>query len=170
SAPSLTTRLPAPGARRSRSRTLLRELRPIRLAPPPRLKMAASPLAMGKERRISNRPNKGTRDPYVGANAVTAAVDKTVSSLDQSPEHLAYILSKILRRYPLDLAKGAGMIMWLTREENSFTTTRQLALSVRRQAEVRAISDVFLALAVVFLGCVGLAALMRPAGAAGGGH
>jgi MFS transporter, DHA2 family, multidrug resistance protein len=52
--------------------------------------------------------------------------------------------------------------------------TRQLALIVRRQAEVMAISDVFLALTVVFLACVGLAALMRrppaPAGAGGGGH
>ena len=40
-------------------------------------------------------------------------------------------------------------------------------------AEVMAISDVFLALTVVFLGCVGLAALMRrpaAAGAGGGGH
>src|SRR5208282_5766118 len=49
--------------------------------------------------------------------------------------------------------------------------TRQLALIVRRQAEVMALSDVFLALTVVFLGCIGLAALMRrPAGAPGGGH
>ena len=50
--------------------------------------------------------------------------------------------------------------------------TRQLALIVRKQAEVMAISDVFLALTVVFLGCVSLAALMRrpaPAGAGGGG-
>jgi DHA2 family multidrug resistance protein len=51
--------------------------------------------------------------------------------------------------------------------------TRQLAMIVRRQAEVMAISDVFLALTIVFLGCVGLAALMRrpaAAGAGGGGH
>jgi MFS transporter, DHA2 family, multidrug resistance protein len=51
--------------------------------------------------------------------------------------------------------------------------TRQLAMIVRRQAEVMAISDVFLALTVVFLGCVSLAALMRrpaAAGAGGGGH
>ena len=47
--------------------------------------------------------------------------------------------------------------------------TRQLALMVRRQAEVMALSDVFLALTVVFLGCVGLAALMRRPAAAGGG-
>ncbi len=51
--------------------------------------------------------------------------------------------------------------------------TRQLALIVRKQAEVMALSDVFLALTVVFLGCVGLAAMMRrpvAAGAGGGGH
>ena len=47
--------------------------------------------------------------------------------------------------------------------------TRQLALIVRRQAEVLALSDVFLALAVIFLACVSLAALMRrPTGAARG--
>jgi hypothetical protein len=48
---------------------------------------------------------------------------------------------------------------WLTGEENSFTTTREL--------------DVFLALTVVFLGCFGLAALLRrpaAAGAGGGGR
>jgi len=48
--------------------------------------------------------------------------------------------------------------------------TRQLALIVRRQAEVMALSDVFLALTVIFLCCVSFAALMRkPAGAPGGG-
>ncbi len=48
--------------------------------------------------------------------------------------------------------------------------TRQLALIVRRQAEVMALADVFLALTVIFLGCVSFAALMRePAGAPGGG-
>jgi DHA2 family multidrug resistance protein len=51
--------------------------------------------------------------------------------------------------------------------------TRQLALIVRRQAEVLALADVFMALTVIFLACVSLAALMRrpvPMGAAGGGH
>ncbi len=48
--------------------------------------------------------------------------------------------------------------------------TRQLALIVRRQAEVMALSDVFLALTVVFLCCTGFATLMRrPAAAPGGG-
>ena len=51
--------------------------------------------------------------------------------------------------------------------------TRQLALIVRRQAEVLALADVFLVLTAIFLACVGFAALMRkPAGAVagGGGH
>jgi MFS transporter, DHA2 family, multidrug resistance protein len=50
--------------------------------------------------------------------------------------------------------------------------TRQLALIVRRQAEVLALADVFLVLTVIFLACTGFSALMRkPAGApAGGGH
>jgi DHA2 family multidrug resistance protein len=50
--------------------------------------------------------------------------------------------------------------------------TKQLALMVRRQAEVMALADVFLALTILFLGCVGLAALMRRPVAAGGpgGH
>jgi DHA2 family multidrug resistance protein len=51
--------------------------------------------------------------------------------------------------------------------------TRELALIVRRQAEVLALADVFLALTVIFVCCVGFAAFMRrpaaPAGA-GGGH
>jgi len=47
--------------------------------------------------------------------------------------------------------------------------TRQLALIVRRQAEVLALSDVFLALTVIFLVCVGFAALMRRPVALGGG-
>jgi DHA2 family multidrug resistance protein len=55
----------------------------------------------------------------------------------------------------------------------ALAATRQLALIVRRQAEVLALADVFLALTAIFLLCVGLAALMRrppaPAGA-GGGH
>ena len=43
---------------------------------------------------------------------------------------------------------------------------------VRRQAEVMALADVFLALTAIFIGCVGLAAFMRkPAAvASGGGH
>jgi DHA2 family multidrug resistance protein len=51
--------------------------------------------------------------------------------------------------------------------------TKQLALMVRRQAEVMALADVFLALTVIFLACMTLAALMhKPVamGGGGGGH
>jgi MFS transporter, DHA2 family, multidrug resistance protein len=51
--------------------------------------------------------------------------------------------------------------------------TRQLALMVRKQAEVLALGDVFLALTLIFLSLVALAALMRrpqPMGAGAGGH
>ncbi len=52
----------------------------------------------------------------------------------------------------------------------TLAATRQLALIVRRQAEVMALADVFLALTVIFIACVGFAALMRkPVMAAGGG-
>ena len=47
--------------------------------------------------------------------------------------------------------------------------TKQIALMVRRQAKVLALADVFLALTVIFLGCVGLAVLMRQPAAMGGG-
>jgi len=55
----------------------------------------------------------------------------------------------------------------------ALAATRQMAMMVRRQAEVMALSDVFLSLTVVFLLCVGLAAFMRRpqmAGGGGGGH
>jgi DHA2 family multidrug resistance protein len=51
----------------------------------------------------------------------------------------------------------------------ALAATRQMALIVRRQAEVMALSDVFLALTVVFMACMGFAALMRRPAAAGGG-
>jgi DHA2 family multidrug resistance protein len=52
----------------------------------------------------------------------------------------------------------------------ALAATRQLALMVRRQAEVLALADVFLALTLIFLACVSLAAVMRrPAGGPGGG-
>jgi MFS transporter, DHA2 family, multidrug resistance protein len=50
---------------------------------------------------------------------------------------------------------------------------REFSLIVRRQAEVLALSDVFMALTAIFLACVSFAALMRrPSGAPGGsgGH
>ena len=47
--------------------------------------------------------------------------------------------------------------------------TKELSLMVRRQAEVLALSDVFLALTVIFLACIGFAALMRKPAPMGGG-
>jgi DHA2 family multidrug resistance protein len=54
----------------------------------------------------------------------------------------------------------------------ALAATREMALMVRRQAEVLALGDVFLALTAVFLALVGLAAFMRrpQAAAVGGGH
>ena len=46
----------------------------------------------------------------------------------------------------------------------ALAATRQMALIVRRQAEVMALADVFLALTVIFLCCVGFAAFMRKPG------
>jgi len=51
----------------------------------------------------------------------------------------------------------------------ALAATRQMALIVRRQAEVLALSDVFLGLTAIFLACVSFAALMRRPVAAGGG-
>ncbi len=51
--------------------------------------------------------------------------------------------------------------------------TKQMAMMVRRQAEVMALADVFLALTVIYLATLWLAALMRRpqvAGGGGGGH
>ena len=55
----------------------------------------------------------------------------------------------------------------------AMAATKQMALTVRRQAEVMALSDVFVMLTVVFLATVGLALFMRRpqlAGGGGGGH
>jgi DHA2 family multidrug resistance protein len=55
----------------------------------------------------------------------------------------------------------------------ALAATREIALMVRRQAEVLALGDVFLALTLVFLALVGLAAFMRRpqmAAVGGGGH
>jgi DHA2 family multidrug resistance protein len=51
----------------------------------------------------------------------------------------------------------------------ALAATKQMAMMVRRQAEVMAMSDVFLALTAVFLSVVALAAFMRRPQMAGGG-
>jgi DHA2 family multidrug resistance protein len=74
------------------------------------------------------------------------------------------------RRVAVDTLASMTAAMAARGSDAELAATRQLALIVRRQAEVMALADVFLALTILFLGCVGLAALMRrPAGAAGGG-
>jgi DHA2 family multidrug resistance protein len=51
----------------------------------------------------------------------------------------------------------------------AFAATKQMALMVRRQAEVMALGDVFLCIAVIYLGALWLPALMRRPAMAGGG-
>jgi len=58
----------------------------------------------------------------IGVNCVTPAVAKTTLALEQSEEHIAYMLSKIPRGRMLELDEAGAMIGWLASEENSFTT------------------------------------------------
>ena len=77
------------------------------------------------------------------------------------------------RRVAEDTLANMTAAMAARGSEAQLAATRQLALIVRRQAEVMALADVFLTLTILFLGCVGLAALMRrpaAAGGPGGGH
>jgi DHA2 family multidrug resistance protein len=77
------------------------------------------------------------------------------------------------RRVAVDTLAQMTQAMAARGSDAELAATRQLMLIVRRQAEVMALADVFLALTVLFLGCTGLAALMRrpvAAGPGGGGH
>lgn len=77
------------------------------------------------------------------------------------------------RRIATDTLASMTAAMADRGSDAELAATRKLALIVRQQAEVLALSDVFLTLTVVFLGCVGLAAVMRrpvTAGGGGGGH
>jgi 3-oxoacyl-[acyl-carrier protein] reductase len=58
----------------------------------------------------------------IGVNCVTPAVAKTTLAMQQAPDFLEMIISKIPRGRMLDLAEAASMICWLATEENSFTT------------------------------------------------
>lgn len=58
----------------------------------------------------------------IAVNAVTPAVAKTALALQQSEEHIAYMLAKIPRGRMLELDEASSMICWLATEENSFTT------------------------------------------------
>lgn len=65
----------------------------------------------------------------IAVNAVTPAFAKTALSMQQSPEHIEYILSKIPRGRMLEVSEAASMICWLSTAENSFTTGAVFDLS-----------------------------------------
>jgi 3-oxoacyl-[acyl-carrier protein] reductase len=65
----------------------------------------------------------------IAVNCVTPAVAKTPGAMEQSPEHIAYMLAKIPRGRMLELEEAASMICWLASEENSFTTGAVFDLS-----------------------------------------
>lgn len=65
----------------------------------------------------------------IAVNCVTPAVAKTPGAMDQSEEHIAYMLSKIPRGRMMELDEAASMICWLSSEENSFTTAGVFDLS-----------------------------------------
>lgn len=65
----------------------------------------------------------------IAVNAVTPAFAKTTLSLQQSPQHIQYALSKIPRGRMLEISEAAAMICWLATAENSFTTGAVFDLS-----------------------------------------
>jgi 3-oxoacyl-[acyl-carrier protein] reductase len=65
----------------------------------------------------------------IAVNCVTPAVAKTPGAMEQSPEHIKYMLGKIPRNRFLELSEATAMIAWLASEENSFTTGAVFDLS-----------------------------------------
>lgn len=65
----------------------------------------------------------------IAVNCVTPAVAKTKGAMEQSEEHIAYMLSKIPRGRMMELDEAASMICWLSSKENSFTTGAVFDLS-----------------------------------------
>jgi 3-oxoacyl-[acyl-carrier protein] reductase len=65
----------------------------------------------------------------ISVNCVTPAVAKTPGAMEQSPQHIEYMLAKIPRGRMLELGEAASMICWLATEENSFTTGAVFDLS-----------------------------------------
>jgi NAD(P)-dependent dehydrogenase (short-subunit alcohol dehydrogenase family) len=65
----------------------------------------------------------------IAVNCVTPAVARTPGAMEQSPEHISYMLGKIPRGRFLELDEAAAMIAWLVSEENSFTTGAVFDLS-----------------------------------------
>ena len=75
--------------------------------------------SLGKELAASN----------IRVNCVTPAVARTPGAMEQAPEHIKYMLSRIPRGRFLELHEAAAMIAWLATEENSFTTGAVFDLS-----------------------------------------
>jgi 3-oxoacyl-[acyl-carrier protein] reductase len=65
----------------------------------------------------------------IAVNCVTPAVARTPGAMEQAPEHIQYMLSKIPRNRFLELSEVAAMVAWLVSEENSFTTAAVFDLS-----------------------------------------
>jgi NAD(P)-dependent dehydrogenase (short-subunit alcohol dehydrogenase family) len=65
----------------------------------------------------------------IAVNCVTPAVARTPGAMEQSPDHIKYMLSKIPRARFLELDEAAAMIAWLASQENSFTTGAVFDLS-----------------------------------------
>jgi NAD(P)-dependent dehydrogenase (short-subunit alcohol dehydrogenase family) len=65
----------------------------------------------------------------IAVNCVTPSFAATKSALEQDPEFIKMILSKVPRGRMLELTEAASMICWLASEENSFTTAATFDLS-----------------------------------------
>jgi 3-oxoacyl-[acyl-carrier protein] reductase len=65
----------------------------------------------------------------IAVNCVTPAVARTPGAMEQAPQHIEYMLSKIPRARFLELDEAAAMIAWLASQENSFTTGAVFDLS-----------------------------------------
>jgi NAD(P)-dependent dehydrogenase (short-subunit alcohol dehydrogenase family) len=65
----------------------------------------------------------------IAVNCVTPAVARTPGAMEQSPEHIQYMLAKSPRSRFLELHEAAAMIAWLVSEENSFSTGAVFDLS-----------------------------------------
>jgi 2-dehydro-3-deoxy-L-rhamnonate dehydrogenase (NAD+) len=65
----------------------------------------------------------------IAVNCVTPAVARTPGAMQQSPDHIKYMLSKIPRGRFLELSEAAAMVAWLASQENSFTTGAVFDLS-----------------------------------------
>ncbi|MEO6014137.1 MAG: SDR family NAD(P)-dependent oxidoreductase [Devosia sp.] len=65
----------------------------------------------------------------IAVNCVTPSMAATKSALEQDPDFIKMILSKVPRGRFLELTEAASMITWLATEENSFTTASTFDLS-----------------------------------------